>query len=637
MKAKTTILLTLLFLIINGLVYYVVEKNIEQRIQLVLDEKMTTLQTHYDILLQTQKSTAKALYLETIESARFLEIMSEARFSGKEKRKILRQELKNLFTTKYERAKLKGVLQYHFVFPDNTTFLRMHKPNKFGDDLTPVRDDFRYVNNTQKPIRTFTQGRTAHGFRNVFPLFNKESEYVGSMEVSFSSDSFQWYLNNVSHIHTHFLVDKAIFDANAWKRDDLVLNYSQSAEHPDYMITLGDIHSKQICIVENKVLLEPISDEIDRKIRVGEKFSLYVRHQNHIDVFAFLPINNLKSKSIAWLVSFSESPFINFTLKSGLIIKLMTLFASLLLIYFIARQVRSSELINERHNLLNDILNATDNIMFITNFEKVSFSNDKFKNFFNVKDTNEFNKKIDNHMLSIFNVVEGYLNEDLLRENENPIELFERTIEDERIVSISDRHLDFKSFRISISKTNSTREYLVTLSDITMLQEKHVLTEKKAYFDGLTKVYNRNKFDDILAEEILKSRRESTPLSIAIIDIDKFKDFNDVYGHLIGDEVLIMLAQSVNENVRSADTFARWGGEEFVILFKETSIEIAQKVAEKLRVNIENLEHPLAGKITASFGVTKYIEGDSVESLFKRCDHALYRAKENGRNRVETL
>ncbi len=124
---------------------------------------------------------------------------------------------------------------------------------------------------------------------------------------------------------------------------------------------------------------------------------------------------------------------------------------------------------------------------------------------------------------------------------------------------------------------------------------------------------------------------------MAIIDIDKFKDFNDTYGHLIGDEVLIMMAQSVNDSVRGTDTFARWGGEEFLILFKDTSIENAKMVSEKLRNKIEKLQHPTAGSITASFGLTQYIDGDTTKSMFKRCDDALYKAKEDGRNRVEVL
>ncbi|MEN8303362.1 MAG: diguanylate cyclase [Campylobacterota bacterium] len=640
MNTKIIILLALLFLAVNSAVYTITEINEKQRIKLVLEDNIQTLKTHYEILLQTQKTTAVTLYQATIELDRVLQIMSEANSATDDEKALLREELHNILNSRYSRAKQKGVLQYQFILPNNESFLRMHKPEKFGDDLTDIRSDFRYTNATKKPVRGFTQGRTAHGFRNTFPLFNRSGEHVGAMEISFSSDSFQWYLNTISHIHTHFLVDKHIFDAKAWARDDLILKYSQSAESSSYMITLGGLHSKEECIDENRVKLAPVREEIDSKIVQGEMFSLYVKHfENfeHIDVLAFLPVKNLEKKTVAWLVSFEENEFIGLTLKSGLIIRIISFFASMVLIYFIIAQVRSKASIERRHKLLDDILNATDDIMFITDFKSVSFSNDRFKHLFNVTDTQEFNEKTQENILSLFINIDGYLHSGMLKRGESFSSLIKDTKEDERVVSILDRHFEAKAFQISISKTNFADEFLVTLSDITRLKEKHIKTENKAYFDNLTKVYNRNKFDEVLDNEMSMAKKYNSKFTMALMDIDKFKDFNDTYGHLIGDEVLIMMAQSVNSHVRASDTFARWGGEEFVILFKEASLEDAKVASLKIKDSIQELKHPVAGGITASFGLTEYIHDDTPESLFKRCDKALYLAKENGRNRVETL
>ncbi len=212
-----------------------------------------------------------------------------------------------------------------------------------------------------------------------------------------------------------------------------------------------------------------------------------------------------------------------------------------------------------------------------------------------------------------------------------------RTPEDERIVSILDRHLNPKSFKISISLTNTNEKFLITLSDITVMQEKQEITHKKAYLDGLTQVPNRNSFDELFVEELYRVKTEHKKLSMAIIDIDNFKIFNDTHGHLVGDEVLIMMAQDINKHVRKTDIFARWGGEEFVILFIDANIEIAKIISEKLKDNIQKLEHKTAGNITVSFGITQFKEGDTMDSIFQRCDEALYVAKENGRNRIEVL
>ncbi len=294
------------------------------------------------------------MYKSTLNYARLREIISEANSATEEKKVILRDELQKLLAAKYEIAKDKGVLQYHFILSDNESFLRMHKPAKFGDDLTDVRADIKYTNATQKPVRVFARGKTAHGFRNTFPLFDKAGKHIGAMEISFSSDSFQAYMNDIGHIHTHFLVLKDVFETKSWERDDLVLKYVQSAESPDYMITIKGIHSIEKCIDENRVRLVPVRQEIDSKILLGKKFSSYVEHYDHVDMFSFIPIKNLKDKTVAWVASYEKSPFILSTLKDMLIVRLIGLLFSSLLIYFILQLIRSKksiELLHERMEL----------------------------------------------------------------------------------------------------------------------------------------------------------------------------------------------------------------------------------------------------------------------------------------------
>ena len=637
MKIKIIVLLSLLFIVINTTIFYMTKINKNQKVDIVLQDNLKTLQTHYKILLETQKSTAQAIYQSTLRIPGFTETLAEANHATKERKAELRAKLGKILAPMYARIKKRGVLQYHFLLPSNESFYRAHKPNKFGDNLTDIRADFKYTNETQKPIRGFTQGRTAHGFRNTFPLFDKQGTHIGAMEISFSSDSLQWYLNNVSGIHTHFLVKKDIFETNAWKRDDLILNYEESAEAPEYMITLNSIHTKEKCIDENIIKLQPIREEIELNMLKGEEFSSYVEHNKHIDVISFLPIKNLEKKTVAWIVSYEKSPIIEMALQNTLRIRISVLLLSILFIYFLLKQIRSKDEIQKQYKLLNYILNATDNVMFITDFKDINFSNNKFKDLLNVKHSEVFNSSSNHNMLQMFVPVDGYLHEGLLNANESFAELILKTAPADRIVSILDKNFEPAAFKISISKPGDDGEYLVTLSDITKIKERQVQTEKKAYLDALTKVYNRNKFDEVFAEELARVKRYNAPFTLALIDIDKFKDFNDTYGHLIGDEVLIKLAQTVNENLRDTDIFARWGGEEFVILFKNISIESARLVSQKLKDKIEENEHPIAGKITASFGLSEYVDGDTTESMFMRCDKALYKAKENGRNRVEVL
>lgn len=643
-KVLLSLLLTLLFIGMNATVYYLTKFYSKNKIDMVLGQDLETLQTHYNILLQTQKISALATYKSTIGMDRVIEIMIEASDARKRKKSQLREELHNLLNDKYQILKEKGVLQYQFVLANNESFYRAHKPSKFGDDLTNIREDFKYVNKIKEPIQGFTQGKTAHGFRNTFPMTDEQGNHIGAMEVSFSSDRLEWFLNTISGVNTHFLVKKSIFEAKSWNREDMVLKYITSSENENYMITLTGIHTKEKCVNQNGIKLRPIKKEIARKIEEKQPFTSFVEYKNKIVMIAFVPIKNIKKQTVAWIVSYAKSPIIKTTLLHMLILRIIAFLTSLLIIYFLYKQISSRKKIEEQkeyaqkqHQLLNEILSTTENIMIITDFKNIKFSNDKFKSLLHVKSTNTINQRNEHNMLNLFIEVDTYLHQGLLEKNENFASLVARTSPEDRIVSITDQYFEAKAFKISVSKLEDNDDYLISLTDITKLKEELLETEKKAYIDGLTQVYNRNKFDALFEEELKRVKRYHEPLSVALLDIDKFKNFNDTYGHLIGDEVLIIMAQTVNKAVRETDIFARWGGEEFVILFKNTTLDRAKEVSEKLKNKIEENEHETAGKITASFGVTEYQKEDTIESIFKRCDEALYIAKENGRNRVEVL
>ncbi len=138
-------------------------------------------------------------------------------------------------------------------------------------------------------------------------------------------------------------------------------------------------------------------------------------------------------------------------------------------------------------------------------------------------------------------------------------------------------------------------------------------------------------------DELTYSSRYQVPFSIIIFDIDHFKRFNDTFGHLKGDEVLVAVCDIVKLNIRKTDVFARWGEEEFVILLPNTPIDKAEILAQNLRKYIENISMDEVDTITASFGISEYKPGDIEKTIFHRADEALYKAKENGRNQVVTV
>ncbi len=189
---------------------------------------------------------------------------------------------------------------------------------------------------------------------------------------------------------------------------------------------------------------------------------------------------------------------------------------------------------------------------------------------------------------------------------------------------------------------NSEWVVIVVLTDITneMLEEQKILKEKENYkllseFDDLTGIYNRRAYKAKFHEAFNTAMRYGRPLSLIMFDIDKFKDINDNLGHQAGDIILKEISAAVKENLRTADYFARIGGEEFMIISLETNIDKAKELAERLRLKIENHNFSTGNNITCSFGVVSFNKNDTEESLEYRVDLALYKAKENGRNRVE--
>lgn len=158
-----------------------------------------------------------------------------------------------------------------------------------------------------------------------------------------------------------------------------------------------------------------------------------------------------------------------------------------------------------------------------------------------------------------------------------------------------------------------------------------------AYTDLLTKTNNRASFNDVLQREIKRARRSEQALSLIFVDIDHFKQINDEHGHDCGDLALASVANWIKDSVRGSDIVFRYGGEEFVILLADTQLEGAAVIAERVRNGIES--HALAYgmavlNITASLGVSSLMANDSMDSLIKRADNAMYNAKKQGRNRV---
>lgn len=203
-------------------------------------------------------------------------------------------------------------------------------------------------------------------------------------------------------------------------------------------------------------------------------------------------------------------------------------------------------------------------------------------------------------------------------------------------------------YLISCSETSTDSDKDLQLSEqmlelqlaLKELEEKNELLERLNTLDELSGIHNRRHFDKRLLAELRRCRRELTPISLIMFDIDHFKRFNDNYGHLAGDQVIRAVALTASEQLnREADEIFRYGGEEYAIVLPNTEPQGAQHIAEQIRIAIEQLVVTCAGKpldCTISLGVACHLSQQAIDptQLIERADSALYQAKQNGRNQV---
>jgi diguanylate cyclase (GGDEF)-like protein/PAS domain S-box-containing protein len=179
-----------------------------------------------------------------------------------------------------------------------------------------------------------------------------------------------------------------------------------------------------------------------------------------------------------------------------------------------------------------------------------------------------------------------------------------------------------------------------TLRDVTDEKRAQVALEQLATRDGLTGLANRRCFDDTLNAEWQRALRNQQPLSLLMVDVDNFKQYNDAYGHLGGDECLQRIAGAVSSEMRTNDLVARYGGEEFAVILPNQSLKGAAIVAERIRCRVEQLRLPNLGSkqhvVTVSIGAATALAAPETDSsqLVATADSALYRAKHMGRNRI---
>lgn len=483
-----------------------------------------------------------------------------------------------------------------------------------GDSLIGVRADLEWflANPRAQPNTTVSTGLFTMSIKTTVPVFD-EAEFLGVVEVI---SQFQPLIDRLNLPHT-----QSIVLADKRHKPKLILPHSEMFVDGYYVVNTDPNPEFLSCVKRTGV----------EHFLTGTS---YLVEQGCF--FTKIPILNMDQQVEGyWLIgrpitSFDfgsvERMLKRYVIAGGLVLTMIILLG----VVFISRQ----QVFLER-NYYRDIIDTASDVLFVTNKKRITDANSHFFSLFNEFETlDEFHQSY-RCICEVFEPGEG-----LLQEYMNGIYWVQYILNhpgETHKVKIKRNHKDhYFAIKIQPLKHRLFGMFTVAMQDITEQEEiQHQLTYL-SQTDELTGIGNRMFFNQCLTSEIKRSKRYGTSLCLAMFDIDYFKQVNDTYGHMVGDQVLVELCEVVSKQLRETDLFSRYGGEEFIIMLLETEMPAAKKVSERILAAVAAHKFKALGdyQLTCSFGLTCFDSSDTENSILKRVDMALYDSKHNGRNRI---
>ncbi len=321
----------IIFTLIFAVGFYLIEFGMSNQKSRYLKVQTELFKTKYETNYKYFKVMSSDIYAIYQDNTEVINLIAKAKDANETKRSKLRQKLYNLLKRRYRRLKNMGVEQLHFHFPDNISFLRMHKPQKYGDDLTKIRDIVVLTNKTKESQDGFEVGRASHGFRFVYPLF-KGKKHIGSVEISYSSRQLIESIVDNFIIHTHFLVSKEEI-YNKLYSEQIETLYQDSLENPNYMLETISHNVTANKNIHKSILNNKIVQRVSKRMKDGATFSISNSYNYETTVGSFVAIKNVAGdKTVAYLVIYTESDYLDNLLMEERYIKM--LFSTILLLIF---------------------------------------------------------------------------------------------------------------------------------------------------------------------------------------------------------------------------------------------------------------------------------------------------------------
>lgn len=608
-----------LFVSIGLVVTLFLLSSIQERKNLQLNSLVQVNETQLKSALDAEQKRAERFYDDHAQKIALL--LAKAQNADEEDLVAIRQAILNQYQGFYDNARNQGLSVLHIFDAEGNSFIRFHRPGWFGDNVAEIRPSVDKVIQKQLYSQGIEIGCLKVAYRFIFPLFY-DGLLVGGLEFSVDYLALARQMGLLYGTqHQQFILTQRIKSSiDERYYDELfegsgIEGYSISKKHKPL----------QKSVLENLQKLQS-SVNLEEQLNEQKRVAFFIELDGQPFQYSFIPLFDTDNEFIGFSLAVNKLEVsILDQLNRVQLIELSVFWVLWIgLFYFWRRKVKS-----EDFSLA--ILDTQSSFLALTRHNKMIYANKSLLNFLGFRSYESYIEKYD-CICDLFLPGEDYLQKYMGEltwseyvishpDKEHKVKLKGGQDKQEHILLVQ-----VKPFVID-------GPLLVTLSDITQMEVSRNKLEEEVRHDPLTGAFNRRAFD-VFTTDILNSNHPK--FSLVLLDIDFFKTVNDTYGHDVGDIVLKNLTDLILAHIRDSDYLIRWGGEEFIIILDNTDIDNAEMIANKLRLEVSQYFFPTIENLTCSFGVSQYRLNENVDELISRCDHALYFAKEHGRNRVVT-
>ncbi len=609
--------LSIVFFALVGFLYH--EK--EQRIQQIHQEHLTQSRQRLLAAEGSFDKLSQSFYNEQNDYlSRMMYLAQEAHKSDLQG---IREELLSRLTPAYYNASLFGLIQFQLHTRSGKSFLRFNHPERYADDLRKLRYSIRTVSQQYLFLKGFEAGRFVDGLRYIYPLFY-DGSFVGSYEWVWDHSALVRELRRIYHGEYGIIVLRERLESSL---DPGIL----SSEYRPFLDQEGFLFQKSAYGLYRGDFLRRLQDlshehKLQPLLKNEKDFTISTRFDDRELLVTFLLIRDIADKPYGYLISMESE---NRIAQADSLFRVEVGFLSILFLLIGGILYR-----NFRERIFTrTLLNSQKDLILLTNGRRLYDANSSFFEFTGTSSIREFIRRFE-CICNLFIEAEGFLGKE--REGLDWLSYLARHPQEEHWVMMYDRRLEEdRIFRVSIDRFNRSELYVVTFRDVTEEEREKRHFKIEALMDHLTGIYNKRAFERYLKDRIRERNfYQHGEIVVVMFDLDYFKEINDRYGHQWGDEILRELTSFVRSRIRRSDFFARWGGDEFMIIMDGIGLDEAADLIERLRHEISEHDFHLEERISCSFGVTELHEEDTAQEVVDRVDRLLYRAKSRGRNRV---